>query len=186
MLPSSSGTQRILKRLIANARSPVTDAVRLPSKAPSAPLILFFPKKNQAALAAVATRVWYRPPGGPTSSLVTAGNGSGPEGVGGGGSEGALAGAGGGGLFILECSEKFQLACPTQLGVPALPFPAPFGTPLAGGAGMPGIMGGISGVGSCSSSTLGGAMLGSLAKRRGQISRLFHMAWSSRMSAKDI
>ena len=109
--------------------------------------------------------------------------------MGAGGSEGALAGAGGGALFILESSEKFQLACPTQLGVRALPFPAPFGTPLAGaggGAGMPGIMGGISGVGSCSSSTLGGAMLGSLAKRRGQISRLFHMAWSSRTSAKDI
>ena len=109
--------------------------------------------------------------------------------MGGGGSEGALAGAGGGALFILECSEKFQLACPTQLGVPAAlgaPFPAPFGTPLAGGAGIPGIMGGISGVGSCSSSTLGGAMLGSLAKRRGQISRLFHMAWSSRASAKAI
>ena len=29
-------------------------------------------------------------------------------------------------------------------------------------------------------------LLGSLAKRRGQISRLFHMAWSSRASAKDI
>ena len=106
--------------------------------------------------------------------------------MGAGGSEGALAGAAGG--AILPCSEKFQLACPTQLGVRALPFPAPFGTPLAGGgmAGMPGPMGGISGVGSCSSSTLGGAMLGSLAKRRGQISRLFHMAWSSRTPAKDI
>ena len=105
--------------------------------------------------------------------------------MGGGGSEGALDGAAGG--AILACSEKF-LACPTQLGVRALgaPFPAPFGPPLAGGAGIPGIMGGISGVGSCSSSTLGGAMLGSLAKRRDQISRLFHMAWSSRTSAKDI
>ena len=101
--------------------------------------------------------------------------------MGAGGSEGALGGAAGGAGFILPCSEKFQLACPTQLGVRALgaPFPAPFGTPLAGGAGIPGIMGGISGVGSCSSSTLGGAMLGSLAKRRGQISRLFHMACSS-------
>ena len=45
MLPSSSGTQRILNLEIAKARSPVTDAVSEPSKALSAPDILFFPKK---------------------------------------------------------------------------------------------------------------------------------------------
>ena len=49
VLPSSSGTQRILNLEIAKARSPVTDAVSEPSKAPSAPLIFFFTRFTRPA-----------------------------------------------------------------------------------------------------------------------------------------
>ena len=49
VLPSSSGTQRILNLEIAKARSPVTDAVSEPSKALSAPLIFFFTRFTRPA-----------------------------------------------------------------------------------------------------------------------------------------
>ena len=49
VLPSSSGTQRILNLEIAKARSPVTDAVSEPSRALSAPLIFFFTRFTRPA-----------------------------------------------------------------------------------------------------------------------------------------
>ena len=61
------------------------------------------------------------------------------------------------------------------------------GAPADGGKapGTPGSIG-SSGVGSGAEPSLGGAMGGRPARRRGQISRLFHMACSSKASEKAI